>query len=87
MDVMRKPSRNAPPLRACHVAVPDDIFDRVSSVARNMPGQSSSAAQDLARGKRSEIDYLNGYVVRKGAGPGIASPTNLVLQRERSLGH
>ena len=57
-----------------------------------MPGQSSSTAQDLARGKTTEIDYLNGYVVRKGASLGISTPTNLALQvmvklRERSLGH
>ncbi len=41
-----------------------------------MPNQMSSTAQDLARGKPSEIDFLNGYVVRKGAELGIATPTN-----------
>ena len=30
-----------------------------------MPGQYSSTAQDLARGKPTEIDHLNGFVVRK----------------------
>jgi 2-dehydropantoate 2-reductase len=40
----------------------------------------SSTAQDLARGKPSEIDFLNGYVVRKGAELGIATPTNHALQ-------
>ena len=40
----------------------------------------SSTAQDLARGKPSEIDFLNGYVVRKGAELGIATPTNQALQ-------
>jgi 2-dehydropantoate 2-reductase len=76
--------------RACNVAVPDDIHERVSAVARSMPGQSSSTAQDLARAKSTEIDYLNGYVVRKGASFGVSTPTNLALQvmvklRERSL--
>ena len=37
-----------------------------------MPNQTSSTAQDLARGKPSEIDFLNGHVVRKGAELGIA---------------
>ena len=32
------------------------------------------------RGKPSEIDFLNGYVVRKGAELGIATPTNQALQ-------
>ena len=45
-----------------------------------MPNQMSSTAQDLARGKPSEIDFLNGYVVRKGAELGIATPTNHALQ-------
>jgi 2-dehydropantoate 2-reductase len=40
----------------------------------------SSTAQDLARGKPSEIDFLNGYVVRKGAELGIPTPTNRALQ-------
>ena len=40
---------------------------------------TSSTAQDLARGKRTEIDSLNGYVVRRGKELGIATPANLVL--------
>jgi 2-dehydropantoate 2-reductase len=44
-----------------------------------MPSQLSSTAQDLARGKRSEIDHLNGYVVRKGDELGVATPANRVL--------
>ena len=45
-----------------------------------MPNQKSSTAQDLARGKPSEIDFLNGHVVRKGAELGIPTPTNQALQ-------
>jgi len=44
-----------------------------------MPTQLSSTAQDLSRGKRSEIDHLNGYVMRRGAALGIATPVNRVL--------
>jgi 2-dehydropantoate 2-reductase len=44
-----------------------------------MPTQYSSTAQDLARGRPSEIDYLNGYIVRKGQELGIATPANQVL--------
>jgi 2-dehydropantoate 2-reductase len=40
---------------------------------------TSSTAQDLARGKRTEIDSLNGYVVRRGKELHIATPANLVL--------
>ncbi|TMH85370.1 MAG: 2-dehydropantoate 2-reductase, partial [Betaproteobacteria bacterium] len=47
--------------------------------AETMPGQFSSTAQDLARGKPTEIDHLNGFVVRKGEGLGVPTPANRVL--------
>lgn len=64
---------------ALGVSLPPDIIERTLSVAGSMPGQMSSTAQDLARGKKSEIDFLNGYVVRKGRQLGIATPANLAL--------
>ena len=66
--------------RACGVAIPDDIAGHIMKIPANMPNQMSSTAQDLARGKPSEIDFLNGYVVRKGAELGIPTPTNQALQ-------
>ena len=39
----------------------------------------SSTAQDIARGGRTEIDSLNGYVARRGAALGIATPVNDTL--------
>ena len=42
------------------VSVPADIEEAVAGIARTMPAQFSSTAQDLARGKRSEIEHLNG---------------------------
>jgi 2-dehydropantoate 2-reductase len=44
-----------------------------------MPAQFSSTAQDMARGKRSEIDHLNGTVVRRGAALGVPTPVNQAL--------
>jgi 2-dehydropantoate 2-reductase len=64
---------------ASGVSIPEDIAGRVAAIARAMPNQYSSTAQDLARGKTSEIDYLNGYVIRKGAELGISTPANRVL--------
>ncbi len=48
-------------------------------IAVAMPAQLSSTAQDLARGKPTEIDHLNGYVARRGAAHGIATPVNQTL--------
>ena len=62
------------------VQLPADIVETVIGLAQSMPNQLSSTAQDLARGKPSEIDYLNGYVVAKGIVAGIPTPTNLALQ-------
>src|SRR5450830_813140 len=42
------------------VQVAGDVYAAVAKLAGSMPSQFSSTAQDLARGKRSEIDYLNG---------------------------
>ena len=44
-----------------------------------MAGATSSTAQDLARGKRTEIDSLNGYVTRRGAEVGVPTPVNATL--------
>lgn len=61
------------------VRLPADLGDRVPQLAATMPTQYSSTAQDLARGKASEIDHLNGYVLQRGARLGIATPVNRVL--------
>ncbi len=61
------------------VTVPGDMWAAVERIARTMPEQLSSTAQDLARGKRSEIDHLNGHVLRRGSALSIATPVNRVL--------
>jgi len=62
------------------VTLPPDMDGAVTRIAQTMPGQYSSTAQDLARGKRSEIDHLNGYVVQRGATLGVPTPANRLLQ-------
>ncbi|RAR68065.1 ketopantoate reductase [Paraburkholderia unamae] len=62
------------------VTLPPGVDGAVSHIAQTMPGQYSSTAQDLARGKRSEIDHLNGYVVQRGAALGVPTPANRLLQ-------
>jgi 2-dehydropantoate 2-reductase len=48
-------------------------------IAEQMSGTRSSTAQDLARGKRTEIDSLNGYVARLGEQLGVPTPVNHAL--------
>jgi 2-dehydropantoate 2-reductase len=61
------------------VRLPDDLVTRAIRLADGMPVTISSTAQDLLRGRRTEIDHLNGYVVREGAALGIATPVNRTL--------
>jgi 2-dehydropantoate 2-reductase len=65
--------------KATGVKVPGDMHQSVPRIAQTMPAQFSSTAQDLARGKRSEIEHLNGVVVRKGEALGVPTPVNRVL--------
>lgn len=65
--------------KAAGVVVPGDVWAAVQAGAQSMPLQYSSTAQDLARGKPSEIDHLNGYIARLGAELGVATPVNRAL--------
>jgi 2-dehydropantoate 2-reductase len=56
-----------------------DMVEAVFRLGHAMSGATSSTAQDLARGKPTEIDSLNGYVVRRGAALGVPAPVNQTL--------
>ena len=65
--------------KAARVNMPHDMHEATRRIAQTMPAQYSSTAQDLARGKKTEIDHLNGFVVRKGEALGVATPVNRTL--------
>jgi 2-dehydropantoate 2-reductase len=65
--------------RASGVEVPGDMHAATRRIAETMPAQLSSTAQDLARGKPTEIEHLNGVVARKGAALGVPTPLNAML--------
>jgi 2-dehydropantoate 2-reductase len=64
---------------ARRVQLPEDLLATVYGIAKAMPGQLSSTAQDLARGRGTEIDHLNGYLVRQGEALGVPVPVNRAL--------
>jgi 2-dehydropantoate 2-reductase len=41
--------------------------------------QRPSMGQDMLKGRRTEIDFINGHVVRRGAELGLAAPANAAL--------
>lgn len=61
------------------VTLAGDVDVAIRKIIETMPTQFSSTAQDVARGKPSEIDHLNGYIVRRGQAHGIATPVNLTV--------
>ncbi len=56
-----------------------EALENVERTATAMATQVSSTAQDLARGRTTEIDDLNGFIVRRGAALGIPTPANQAL--------
>ena len=48
-------------------------------IATQMAEALSSTAQDMNRGKRTEIDSLNGYISRRGGELGVPTPVNHAL--------
>ncbi len=79
-DVMRSVVRECEAVaKAAGVKLPPGMWEIVHGVAGTMPTQHSSTAQDLQRGKPTEIDHLNGFVVRKGEALGVPAPVNRTL--------
>jgi len=66
--------------RACGVDMPaGDWVEIALGLSASMPEATSSTAQDLARGKRTEIDHLNGFLAARGAAAGVDTPVNRAL--------
>ncbi|MGH7100200.1 MAG: ketopantoate reductase C-terminal domain-containing protein, partial [Stellaceae bacterium] len=53
---------------------------RLAAASRAGGGEHRpSTGQDMVKGRRTEIEFMNGFVVRKGEEVGIAAPTNAAL--------
>jgi 2-dehydropantoate 2-reductase len=70
MDVARAAGITLPPV---------DLANANVKLARDLGNATSSTAQDVQRGKRTEIDSLNGFVVRRGTELGVLTPVNSTL--------
>jgi 2-dehydropantoate 2-reductase len=66
--------------RAASIRLPDaDMVEVTMKIGESMANAISSTAQDLAREKPTEIDSLNGYLVRRAAELGVSTPVNQTL--------
>jgi len=57
----------------------DELVAATWALAAAMAQQYSSTAQDIQRGKPTEIDALNGFVAQRGDALGVATPVNRAL--------
>jgi 2-dehydropantoate 2-reductase len=66
--------------RAAGVPMNDvDMQAAGSKLGDAMAKATSSTAQDIVRGKATEIDSLNGYIARRGKELDVATPVNQTL--------
>lgn len=81
-----KPKRTGkaiPALLPWIMALPDPLFRRVAqSMLRVDPKATSSMADDLQRGRTTEIDFINGEVVRLAESLGRDAPVNRAVVAE-----
>lgn len=57
----------------------DDPIQKVESVAKATATNISSMLQDVQNKKKTEIDYINGAIIRQGKAIGVPTPVNQVL--------
>lgn len=57
----------------------ESVLDYATKVLLRTRGNRNSMLQDLERGRRTEIDQINGEIVRRGGGRGVPTPTNEML--------
>jgi len=57
----------------------DDAVEHTRALCRATAPNRSSMLQDVSNGRKTEIDMINGAIVREGRALGIATPINLAL--------
>ncbi|NPV70710.1 MAG: 2-dehydropantoate 2-reductase [Firmicutes bacterium] len=56
-----------------------DVAGKVESVAAATAQNRSSMLQDVSAGRQTEIDYINGAIVREAASLGVPAPANEIM--------
>jgi 2-dehydropantoate 2-reductase len=56
-----------------------DPFDRVMEVCRDTAENIASMLQDVLKQRVTEVDFINGAIVREGIALGIPTPVNHTL--------
>jgi len=64
-----------------NIHLSDDLMKIVKNNWKSLPSHKSSMYQDLKSGRKTEIDMMNGAIVRLGAKHGIPTPNNDAITR------
>ncbi|MFH1061281.1 MAG: 2-dehydropantoate 2-reductase [Candidatus Omnitrophota bacterium] len=57
----------------------DDPIQKVESVCKATAGNLCSMLQDVLKKRKTEVDYINGAIVRQGKSLSIPTPANMIL--------
>lgn len=64
---------------------PEDMESQIEAVARKTAKNTSSMCSDMRRGKPTEIDYINGYIVSRARVHDLPVPVNQMLTERIKL--
>jgi len=65
---------------------PQALRERIEAVAKSTANNTSSMRADVNAGRKTEIDFINGYLVQCGQRHGIATPVNqMLVQRVKAF--
>lgn len=79
-DIMRAAAEEVAAVAAAKgIRIDRAVIEHMFDLAGVMPRTLSSTAQDIMKGRPTEIDDLNGYVARAGAALHIPTPVNAAL--------
>ena len=72
--------------KAKGIALPDDIVEVITErIHSHPPDNGSSTLYDLTHGKRLELPWLSGAVVRLGQEAGVETPTHAFIYKALKL--
>lgn len=66
-------------MKASGLSRPRNLLSRVERVVRLNAANFSSMHQDIVARRTTEIDYINGFVLKKGTQLGVPTPYNHVI--------
>ncbi|WP_297795180.1 ketopantoate reductase family protein [uncultured Marinobacter sp.] len=64
---------------------PEEMQAQIEAVARKTAKNTSSMCSDVHRGKPTEIDYINGYIVSRARAHNLPAPVNQMLTERVKL--